>query len=194
MSLPYPFPFFGAGDAAYFEWAEVHVLFAREPSADERAAIEARVPPPLEPFWKGGRLLRVNSDQHVHMHIAQHYPADQGDDDFDQESGWFFAASSRVRRFNEDIDAWLTEAHQHSPVLAAHRAQDAEAGGTELSAWHTWSVQQLPELLDALEPVAACVADPDGEDSDAAHLLRGIVAAATGSGVELPAYLHQWAS
>ncbi|MEL5957553.1 hypothetical protein AADR41_22815 [Streptomyces sp. CLV115] len=193
MSVPYSFPFFGVGDAAYFEWAEVQVLFAREPSADERAAIEARVPPPLEPSWKGGRRLQVGSDQFVHIHIAEHYPADQGDDDFDEGSSWFFAASSRVRRFNEDIDAWLAVAHQHCPVLVAHRAQDAEAGGTQLPAWHTWSVQQLPGLLPALEPVAAACADPDGEDFGVAHLLRGVVAAAAGSEVELPAYLHRWA-
>jgi hypothetical protein len=36
------FPFFGAGDAAYFEWAEMHVLFNREPSAAERAAYAIR--------------------------------------------------------------------------------------------------------------------------------------------------------
>jgi hypothetical protein len=110
-------------------------------------------------------------------------------------SRWFFAASSRVRRFNEDIDAWLTAAHRHCPVLAAHRAQDTEAGGTELSDWHAWSVQRLPELLPALEPVAAaCAADPDGEDSSVADLLRGVAEAAVASEMELPAYLRRWAS
>ncbi|MFE7113437.1 hypothetical protein ACFU98_45195 [Streptomyces sp. NPDC057575] len=99
-----------------------------------------------------------------------------------------------MRRFNEDIDAWLTTAHRHCPVLAAHRAEDGEAGGTELSHWHTWSVQRLPHLLPALEPVAAaCVADPDSKNSDEAYLLRGVLRAAVRAEVELPASLHRWA-
>lgn len=36
------FPFIGAGDAAYFERAEIQVLFNREPSAAERAAYAIR--------------------------------------------------------------------------------------------------------------------------------------------------------
>jgi hypothetical protein len=75
----YPFPFFGAGEATYFEWAEVNVRFVREPSADERAAIDRRVPPPLRPaedeedeVWRGP-LLNAGSDQHTHMWIIEHY-------------------------------------------------------------------------------------------------------------------------
>lgn len=34
-----PFPFVGAGDASYFEWAEVHVWFTRAPKPAERKKI-----------------------------------------------------------------------------------------------------------------------------------------------------------
>ena len=70
----FPFPFCGAGDATYFEWAEVHVLFQREPTQTERAAIDERVPAPLRDSidWEG-RELMVASDQLAHMVIAQTY-------------------------------------------------------------------------------------------------------------------------
>lgn len=180
----YPFAFFGAGDATYFEWAEVCVRFAREPSAAERAAIERRIPPPLRPgedeqdeAWEGPLLL-AGSDQHTHMWIIEHYPADDGDED-DVDGRLPFAAWSRVRRFNEDIEEWLRFAHLQCPILAAFRREDGESGGTELSAWHDWSVARAGSVLAAFDPAVVAAAraaiedggDPDGE----AYLVRGIL-------------------
>ena len=52
------FPFIGAGDASYFEWAEMFVCFEREPQQTEAAAIDEAVPVPLRDTiqWTGPLL------------------------------------------------------------------------------------------------------------------------------------------
>jgi hypothetical protein len=186
----YPFAFFGAGEATYFEWAEVCVRFAREPSAAERAAIEGRIPPPLRAggeqgeAWEGP-LLIAGSDQHAHMWIIEEYPADDGDED-DVGGGLPFAAQSRVRRFNEDVEAWLRFAHEQCPILAAYRGEDGESGGTELSAWHDWSVAHAGEVLAALDPAVVASAreaiDDDSHPDGEAYVVRGILWMAPSAG------------
>ena len=64
----------GAGEAQYFEWAEVHVVFERPPSEDEQAAIAETVPPPLtDSIDFDGVYLMVASDQFAHMAMAEAY-------------------------------------------------------------------------------------------------------------------------
>lgn len=169
----YEFLFVGAGDADYFEWAGVTVCFASEPSAAARAAIERAVPTPLADLEWSGRFLSAASEQMVHVYIASTYDAD-GDEQDDLEGGPIWAAPSKVRRFNEDIERWLREAHAISPICVAFRAEDSEAGGTRFSKWHHESVQRLPEYLPRLQDVL------DGDaDSTGAYLLRGILELAT---------------
>jgi hypothetical protein len=162
VTQTYPFPFFGAGDATYFEWAEVHVLFAREPTDAERAEIDARVPPPLRDededgesggiSWNGA-YLHVGSGQFAHVEIAATYPADESDEE-DLEGHIPFAADSRVTRFNQDIEAWLRHAHERCPIVVAYRPEDGESGGTELSDWHEWSLGGLDTVLAMFPPEA----------------------------------------
>jgi hypothetical protein len=206
MDLPsgtFPFPFFGAGEATYFEWAEVHVRFARPPTEAEREAIAARVPPPLRDSidWDGAQLM-VASDQMAHMHIAETYldtgeegeqetaddQEDEDDDeDFDDEGRFFFAESSQVHAFNQDTQDWLIFTHAACPVLCAFRHEDGESGGTELSPWHAWSVQQLPRLLPELAPLAS-----PSSDSHTAFMTRGVLEMGREAGVELPETVLDW--
>ncbi len=165
----YAFPFIGSGDADYFEWAEVHVAFQREPTEAEQAAITARVPPPLrDSIDFAGRHLMVASDQFAHAAMMEAYekaPHDETEDAF--EGRFPFAASSKVEAFNEDTAAWLNHAHEQCPILVAFRAQDWEAGGTQLDDWHEWSVEQLPVVLDQF--------DPDTLHDRAEYLVRGLL-------------------
>lgn len=126
-SKTYAFPFIGAGDASYFEWAEVHVRFERTPTKSQRAAIGSDVPPPLrdEVLWDGPNL-RVSSGQFAHLDMAQAYKADDGEQP--ELAGRFpSAAPSPVDRFNEDIERWLIEAHDQVPIALAFRREDAES-------------------------------------------------------------------
>jgi len=140
----YEFLFLGAGDATYFEWGEVHVWFAREPTKSEAKKIRALVPPPLRDsieFKK--RHLMAASDQFVNVWVAQTYgrgvPA--------SFSGrFFFALDEDIDRFNAAIEEWLRSIHQIVPVVAAFRAEDEESGGTQLSDWHTWSMKEAKRL------------------------------------------------
>lgn len=154
-SKTYAFPFVGAGDASYFEWAEVHVRFEFAPNRAQRRLIGKDVPPPLrdEVLWDGPNL-RVSSGQFAHLDIAQAYQADEGERP-ELEGRFPSAAPSQVDRFNEDIERWLIDAHREVPIALAFRREDAESGGTRLSAWHEWSVTQLESALPSLVPPGA---------------------------------------
>jgi hypothetical protein len=204
MSSPtsWSFPFFGAGEATYFEWAELHVLFEREPSEAERAAIEQDVPLALcdSKDWEGAALM-VASDQFAHAAIAQQFAReddededddeedDDDDDDDDDEYGsrWFFASSAAVHRFNEAIEAWLQAAHAIVPIVLAFRREDGESGGTELSPWHAWSVQRLPDMLPQLRDAIAAGGDQHR------YVIAGVVDMAREADVALPQDVIDWA-
>jgi tetratricopeptide (TPR) repeat protein len=196
-STTWPFPFFGAGEASYFEWAEVHVLFTREPSKTEKRKIKQNVPLALRDSfdWEGPALM-VASDQFAHVAIAEQFARDDDDDDDededdddddDDEGRWFFASSAAVTRFNEATEAWLREAHEVCPILLAFRREDGESGGTELSDWHDWSVRSLPELLPALRELMQT-----NSDSHRAYLLRGVLDMGSDAKIALPDDLLAW--
>jgi len=193
-AVGFAFPFFGAGDASYFEWAEVHVYFAKEPDAKAKKAIKKKVPPPLRDAiaWQGKELM-VASGQFAHMTMAETYPASGGkkgkpgervldeegfdeDGEFGGDGRFFFARSEQVDAFNADIEAWLQYAHSLVPIVAAFRAEDLESGGTKLSRWHTWSMAQLAGVLEAMAP-----AMKSKKADHAAHMLRGILRYAAGA-------------
>ncbi len=181
----WPFLFVGAGEASYFEWAEVHVLFASEPNEQMRAVIEDGVPPPLRDSidWNGEHLM-IASDQFAHVAIAEAYASDEDDveeEDEVEEEGWFFAGDAQVARFNGAIEGWLHEANRICPILVAYRHEDGESGGTELSPWHEWSARQTDRLLPALEPILE-----RGVEDAKAHAARGVLEMVRESGVFLP--------
>lgn len=151
MTIP-GFPFVGAGEASYFEWAEMFVCFTRPPSKAEAAAIAERVPPPLRDTieWKGP-ILWVASEQGVGRSIKAAYgKARKPPTRPTAQSRFAIAPANANERFNADIDAWLAHAHGKVAIRVAFRREDAEAGGTRLSDWHRASVKQLPELITSL--------------------------------------------
>lgn len=188
----WPFPFFGAGDASYFEWAELHVLFTREPSKTEKQKIKQNLPLALTDSidWEGPALM-VASDQFAHVAIAEQFARDddedEGDDDDDDEGRWFFASSAAVTRFNEATEVWLRHAHDVCPILLAFRREDGESGGTELSAWHNQSLRELPGLVSSLRELMQT-----GADGHRAYLLRGVLDMARDAKVSLPDDLLDW--
>ncbi len=187
----FPFPFVGAGEASYFEWASVHVEFRREPSAEERAAIAARVPPPLQDSVDFvGSHLAVASDQFAHVAMAFAYGDDSEAVTFLEEGGrFFFASDDQVHAFNLDTDAWLFHCHDICPILVAFRAEDAESGGTELSAWHAWSLARVADLLD---PFRGVLTSSEGEDGARAHMVRGMLALVVADEIDIPEEFAEW--
>ncbi len=86
----------------------------------------------------------------VHLAIMEAYDAAPGDED-EHGPRFFFAADSRVRRFNADIEAWLRHMHSVVPIVAVVRTPDGEAGGTDFSDWHRESHSMLPAVLSAFD-------------------------------------------
>ncbi|MCX5748026.1 MAG: IS66 family insertion sequence element accessory protein TnpB [Proteobacteria bacterium] len=176
-----PFPFIGAGEANYFEWADLHVNFARAPKPAERAAIVKRVPVPLADSadWEGTHLY-VASAQGVGrvIHAAYARPPKRPTG-LTTTSRFKIAGSSRTSRFNADTERWLEQAHAIVPIVAAYRRQDWEAGGTTLSAWHLDSLKHVPAILKQLgkpkkgAAVASLVDGLQAELANAAKLDAG---------------------
>lgn len=194
ISAP-PFPFLGAGEASYFEWAAAHVRFTRPPTPAEREQIAAKVPPPLRDSVDfNGRDLMVASGQTAHVEIHSTYYRDgdpvEDDDDYSEFDGrWFFASTAAVSRFNADIEAWLMHAHAVVPILFACRGEDGESGGTELSDWHRASVTQVPQILAGCEDLLTS----PGEDAPGAFAVRGIIEMALDEEVAIPPQWRRWA-
>ncbi|MEV8632039.1 hypothetical protein AB0395_10315 [Streptosporangium sp. NPDC051023] len=174
----FPFPFFGAGEAGYYMWAEVHVRFAREPSSSQREVIVGTVPIPLRRAvdWCEGRQLTVASGLFLHGAVARTYPVAGQECDRIGDDGWLHAAPSRIAALNADIKAWLALIHGQCPVLAAYRAQDPDGGGTRLSPWHDWSLTRVPGLLPELERLLE-------QTGHAATMARGVMAMARRAGI-----------
>ncbi|MEV7008015.1 hypothetical protein [Streptosporangium sp. NPDC051022] len=174
----FPFPFFGAGEAGYYMWAEVHVRFGREPSCTQRETIVGTVPVPLRGTvdWCEGRQLMVASDLFLHGAVARAYPAAGDETDRIGDDGWLYAAPSRIAALNADIEAWLGLIHAQCPVLLAYRAEDPDGGGTRLSPWHDWSLTRVPVLMPELERLL-------DQTRHAATMARGVMAMARRAGI-----------
>lgn len=148
-----PFPFFGAGEASYFEWADLHIYFARAVKPSEKAKLKASVPPPIGDVKWDGSHLYLSSDQGVGRQIQAAYRKPP-------KKATTLTTTSRLKipdgpklsAFNADIERYLIEAHDIVPILAVYRRQDSEAGGTKLSPWHTQSIPSGRTVLKHLAP------------------------------------------
>lgn len=171
-----PFPFFGQGDAEYYEWFEMFVWFASPVPKAKRAAIVKMAPKlcRLDAQWPSAELLWPSTgDQWIQMHLVDAYgtaaamkkmkkamaqeEADRegdgdGDDDYLDD---LIAQGDESKRFNADIEKWLLALHARHPILFAARREDGEAGGTRLGVWHKASLKMYPESVQpALEAIA----------------------------------------
>lgn len=140
MGRGFPFHFFGAGEAGYFEFVGVTVLLQRRPTAAERESIQQAAAAYLRGGVKAkGKVVRLSAGEEGGAFIRKHTPD----------------------RINRSIDAWLKRCHKVVPVVAVLRAEDHEAGGTALSEWHRWSVSELDAVAPKLEGVPSGLVDRD---------------------------------
>jgi hypothetical protein len=164
-----PFPFIGAGDASYFEWADLHIYFARDVKPADKPKLEKTVPPPIGDIdWTSKRHLYLSSEQGVGRQIQAAYAKKPTKPtSLTTTSRFKMADSPKLSRFNEDIERYLLEIHAVVPILVAFRRQDWEAGGTQLSPWHTASLAHAKDVLAVLK------AD---KDDSLEYMTRGIAA------------------
>lgn len=123
---PFPFPFIGAGAAAYYESCAVYVRFVRVPQPVELRAIKRAAPTQLHAFRLDGKDLLAAGDLEPRR----------------AEAG-----------LNAAIERWLIAAHETCPIAVAVRPEDLEAGGTKLSAWHVASVKKIAAVLAGFDDV-----------------------------------------
>jgi hypothetical protein len=166
------FPFFGAGEAQYFEWFEMWVWFAEPVAKAKRAALVKLAPKlcQLDAQWPSDDLLWASTgDQWIQNHLVEEYGTDKAkkrmrayrkkmeEEDADPwggDSDEVLAMGDESKQFNAEIDAWLPKLNDKQPILFVARHEDGEAGGTKLSAWHKASLAQYaaiePKILAAL--------------------------------------------
>lgn len=159
----WPFPFFGQGDASYFEWFEMFVWFVDPVPAPQRKAALADAPRlcKLDATWPHPQLLWPSTgDQWIQRHLVEEYGSaaarrrlasaiKRGDGDDDGDGDDLLACGNETERFNTAIERWLLALHERRPILFAARREDGEAGGTKLGPWHAWSVAAYPERVQA---------------------------------------------
>jgi len=154
----YPFPFLGAGLASYFEWGGLYVWFEDPPPRSARAKLLKKIPEPFrhDAEWGGSVLHASSGDQFTNLHICSAYarlgdpddPNDDDDDDFDGFGvGQPFPNSKQSKAFEADINKWLLALHRDHPIAFVARREDGEAGGTELDAWHRWSLTRFADVI-----------------------------------------------
>jgi hypothetical protein len=180
MGKTWPFPFFGQGDAGYYEWFEMWVWFVDNVPKPKRAAALRKAPRlcKLDAQWPKAHLLWPSTgDQWIQQHLVAEYGtaaakkkmkaatkrqdaeySGEGGDDDDDDDDWMddlIADGGETEKFNKDIETWLLALHAKQPILFAARRQDGEAGGTRLGKWHAAS---LAMFAGRVQPVLAKLA------------------------------------
>jgi hypothetical protein len=155
------FPFFGAGDAGYFEWFEMWVWFAKPVPKASRAALAKLAPKIGQVEWPHeyllwasagdiqGQLVEAYGTAKAKKRMSDYRKKLDEDEDADPwggDSDELLAMGDESKRFNQDLEAWLVEVHALHPILFAARREDHEAGGTKLSAWHKKSLAQFADV------------------------------------------------
>lgn len=180
-STTIPFPYIGAGDASYFETAEMYVVFADEPTAAIRAQVEALCPSPFSNREWEGRILCVSGDDYINAAIASEYESSTGmnpDNRDHWEHNRFFASDEQLSAFDQAIVEWLMTCHALCPLQLALRNEDCEAG-TEFAQWHYISCEHIRALLPHFVTTA------DRYDSTAAYLYYSLLDNAHAQKIEL---------
>jgi hypothetical protein len=119
------FHFFGSGDADYFEWLRLLVVFREEPTKKQKHFVKALLPPSLNGIVTfEERCVRI----------------------FVGEWGGTFFRKFPPSEVNKDIVTWLNLSHRMCPILFAYRPEDTEAKGTAFDDWHYWSERRRPEI------------------------------------------------
>lgn len=114
------FPFFGAGQASYFERLYMHIAFAETLTEANKKIILSKGFDFLTPHWEGKVLVLVSNS---------------------------LAIKKINKKFNKDLETWLTKIHSNNPILVVYRREDLEAGGTEFSDWHSQSFEKFDDIV-----------------------------------------------
>lgn len=119
------FPFFGAGNAVYFERIYVVIQFIEAPSESKKKDLVQKAPKNLVPEWQGSFLVMENTPgKRVSLAVG--------------------------KKVNSELDIWLQQIHSNYPLFAVYRPLDLEAGSV-LSEWHNLSMAQAGDVLKILK-------------------------------------------
>lgn len=198
----HPFPFYGAGDAQYYEWAEVIVRFIKEPTKDQIKKITTLAPSPIKPEKEDfrGKMLVAGGGQCINMDIHKKYdggavPKNVIEDFGDKGTATLFYCSEKaLNAFNEHIEKWLLEIHTLCPIQFAYRMEDGEAGGTKLSDWHKKSTQSIKFLIKELIKDKNTFKQKGEEKELFTHSIQGIFAFSKIKPSQIPSQLLDFTS
>lgn len=153
--IKYNFPYYNSGKATYYQWFSLIVVFQEEPSDKEKEKIKNNAPLPFGEIYFEEEYMTALNDGNIHVEISKAYKTEDGKYMENEFEEWveFVAADSQVEAFNLDIERWLNEAHQISPIYFVFKNDDELHGTkiTEYSSWHQWSLQQYKTILPYFE-------------------------------------------
>lgn len=121
------FPFFGAGNASYFEYFGLTIRFQNEPSENLKNEILELLP---EDY---GASLEDFDKKMLNLYMQYGY------------EGMSVLYDDGFESFNSAIEEALMQIHEIAPIQFAYRSEDYESEGTAFSEWHTYSGDELLE-------------------------------------------------
>lgn len=153
MKTPYKFPYYNAGKATYYEWFDLIVVLKTIPTQEQQEQIKKIAPAPVGEVFFEGEYMSVLNDTNVHADISKTYKTKDGKYMQNEDEEWasFVSADSQVQAFNLDVERWLKEAHQISPIYFAFKSEEDGVEIIQYSDWHQWSLGQYKTILPYFE-------------------------------------------
>ena len=156
MKTIYKFSFFGAGEVIYDYLSPfyLHVFFYKELTEKQKEQIKKKAPSVGEVVFLE-KCMDLFDDLNIHVDISKNYKTSDGiymQEDTVYE--YFECADSQVQAYNLDIERWLKEVHEISPIYFAYKDVENEMYGHKVikySDWHHWSLQQYKTILPYFE-------------------------------------------
>ncbi len=127
------FPFFGAGNATYFESICLTIYFDSTPSENQKKKILKLLPSELN--------TTLDDFEGAFLTIYMEYGYDAMETIFE----------NNFDKLNTRIEKALLTIHKLQPIIFVYRAEDTEASGTNFSKWHTQSGDMLKSTIEKIE-------------------------------------------
>lgn len=156
MNENYKFPYYGAGEVTYDcdNPFFLHVFFKESLTEKQKERMEEKAPAAGSVEFLE-KQMDLFDDVNIHVDISKGYKTNDGlYIQGENNTGYFECANSQIQAFNLDLERWLIEIHEISPIYFAYNDVKDDMYGHKVinySNWHQWSLQQYKTILPFFE-------------------------------------------